>query len=544
MNPDRFLALGRRVVDGFKAFSLGQKIVVLASVIAIGLGAFLFISWSSTPDYSPLFSNLASKDAGAIVEKLDAAGTPYELTDGGQTIMVPKDQVYQLRLQMSSAGLPADTDTGYALLDQQGVTTSEFMQQVGYQRALEGELTKTIKSIDGVSSASVHLAIPKKDVFSDKDSRPTAAVMVQTAGGKQLSTDQVQTVVNLVASSVEGLDPDDVTVADAAGTVLAAPGQTGAGASGGREQQTSAFEQRMSNSVQQMVTQLVGANHAVVRITADLDFDQAETKSQTYTSDPNADPLSESTTNETYTGNGGTGAGGLLGQINGTNGGAGGDGTYQQQKAVRDNAVNSVIETRKSAPGKVRKLGVAVLIDETAARNVDLGAVENLARSAVGLDTTRGDTIAVSAMPFDETVAAQNEQAQAQAQAAEERNELFGLLKTGIVALGVLLVLLITWLTARRRRKRNAVNRAELRKLEELKADLERKRIAEEIAAAKQQAKIMENNHQQAALAAAGPVEPDTGPEEHKLKEIEALVDESPDEVARLLRSWLTTTGA
>src|SRR6185436_4288511 len=143
-------------------------IVVLASVIAIGLGAFLFFSWSSTPDYSPLFSNLASKDAGAIVEKLDAAGTPYELTDGGQTIMVPKDQVYQLRLQMSSAGLPAESDTGYALLDQQGVTTSEFMQQVGYQRALEGELTKTIKSIDGVSSASVHLAIPKKDVFSDK----------------------------------------------------------------------------------------------------------------------------------------------------------------------------------------------------------------------------------------------------------------------------------------------------------------------------------------------------------------------------------------
>jgi len=217
----------------------------------------------------------------------------------------------------------------------------------------------------------------------------------QTAGGKQLSTDQVQTVVNLVASSVEGLDPEDVTVADAAGTVLAAPGQTGAGASGGREQQTSAFEQRMSNSVQQMVTQLVGANHAVVRITADLDFDQAETKSQTYSSDPNADPLKESTTNETYNGTGGAGAGGILGQINGTDGGAGGNGTYQQQKEVRDNAVNSVIETRKSAPGKVRKLGVAVLIDENAARNVDMGAVENLARSAVGLDTTRGQLSAM-----------------------------------------------------------------------------------------------------------------------------------------------------
>jgi flagellar M-ring protein FliF len=293
-----------------------------------------------------------------------------------------------------------------------------------------------------------------------------------------------------------------------------------------------------------MVTQLVGANHAVVRVTADLDFDQAETKSQTYSSDPNADPLSESKTNETYSGTGNAN-GGILGQINGTTGGAGGNGTYQQQKEVRDNAVNSVIETRKSAPGKVRKLGVAVLIDESSAKNVDMGAVENLARSAVGLDTTRGDTIAVSAMPFDQTVAQQSEQQIAAAEAATERSELFGLIKTGIAGLAVLALLFGAWYAARRRRKRNAVNRAELRKLEELKAELERKRIAEEIAATEQQAKQLEVNQQQLQAAMpAGPVTPDSGPEEHKLKEIEALVEESPDEVARLLRSWLTTTGA
>lgn len=542
MNFDRFLLLGKRVVSGFKAFSLGQKIVLTATVLAIAAGVVVFIAWTSKPDYTPLFSNLAAKDASAIVEKLDASGTSYELADGGQTIMVAKDQVYQLRLQMSSAGLPADKDSGYTLLDQQGVTTSEFMQQVGYQRALEGELTKTIKAIDGVSNATVHLVIPKKDVFSDEASKPTAAVMVQTNGNKQLSAEQVQAVVNLIASSVEGLNPDDVTVATADGTVLAAPGQSGTGAISGHEQQISAYEQRLSGSLQQMLSQVVGAQHAVVKVTADLDFDQTETKSQTYSSDSGADPLSESKTNETYNGTGAAN-GGILGQINGTTaGGTTGNGNYQQEKTVRDNAVNSVIETRKSAPGKVRKLGVAVLLDEATAANVNMTDVEKLASSAVGLNTERGDTIAVSAMAFDQS-AANAQQAQLDAaQAAENQNQLFSLIKTGVAVLGVLVLLLITWLAARRRRKRNAVHRAELRKLEELKSELERKRLADEIKAAEKQAKLITSNSAQPELP-AGPVEPDIGPEEHKLKEIEALVDDQPDEVARLLRSWLTPTG-
>ncbi|MFL6142449.1 MAG: flagellar basal-body MS-ring/collar protein FliF [Labedaea sp.] len=539
MNFDRLLVLGRRVVDGFRAFSLGQKIVVAASVLAIVAGVWVFTAWSSTPNYTPLFSNLAAKDASAIVEKLDATGTPYELADGGATVMVPQDKVYPLRLQMSAAGLPADSDTGYALLDKQGVTTSEFMQQIGYQRALEGELTKTVKSIDGVTSATVHLAIPKKDVFSDAASKPTAAIMVQTSGGKQLSTEQVEAVVHLVASSVEGLNPDDVTVADADGTVLAAPGQTGAGATGGRDQQTAAYEQRLSTSLQQMLTQVVGANHAVVKVTADLDFDQAETKSQTYASNPSANPLSESTSNETYTGTGAPANGGVLGQINGTAGTNGGNGTYQQQKSVKDNAVNSVIETRQSAPGKVRKLGVAVLLDETNATKLDIPTVQNLASSAVGLDAKRGDTIAVSAMPFDQTAANQTNQDLQAAQDAEAHGQLISLIKTGAVVLGVLVLLLGSWLASRRRRKRHQINKAEMRRLDELKADLERNRIADEIAATEQAAALRTSQPATALLTPA--VEPDDGPEEQKMQEIEALVDDQPDEVARLLRSWMKT---
>ncbi|GAA2976569.1 flagellar basal-body MS-ring/collar protein FliF [Actinokineospora diospyrosa] len=554
MNQDRIMVLLRRVVDGFKAFSLGQKIVVVAGVLvaAIGIWAY-FTFFAATSNYSPLFSNLAAKDASAIVDELDASSIPYELADSGTTIMVPADQLYSLRLKMASAGLPASEDTGYSLLDQQGVTTSEFMQQVTYQRALEGELTKTIKSIDGVTAASVHLAIPTKDVFSDDASKPTASVMVATSGSKKLGSEQVQTIVHLVASAVEGMDPDNVTVAGSDGTVLAAPGAGDTGSTSTRQQETAAYEQRLSSSLQSLLTQVVGPNHAVVKVTADLDFDTSETKSQTYTKS-DAPALKESTTDETYTGTGAGAAGangGVLGQTNGTEGdttstGTGttdGNGTYSQQKAVRDNAVNSVIETRQNAPGQVRKLGVAVLLDETTLANADLAQIRELAASAVSLDATRGDTLAVSSMKFN-TAAADAAQQELAAQGADAaKAEQLGLIKQGAVALAVLVLLLVTWFASRRRRKRNRVlQAAELQRLDEIKAELERTR-AVALEAAEEKARLESSAGELTAIGGGTGGDVD-GAQERKLKEIEALVDEQPDEVARLLRGWLATKGA
>lgn len=542
MNQAKLMAALGRVGDRVRRLSFGQRMIGLVSVVAIVIGVWVFVTWLTKPTYSPLFSNLASKDASAIVDQLDAAGVPYELTDGGQTVMVPQDQIYAQRLKMSAAGLPAQEDTGYALLDQQGVTASEFMQQVGYQRALEGELAKTIESIDGVNAATVHLVIPKKDVFSDDASKPSAAIMVAASPGKPLSADVVQSVIHLTASSVEGLDPNDVTVADSSGTVLAAPGAggAGAGAAGGRDQETASYEDRLSGSLQQLLTQVVGPNHAVVQVTADLDFDQTETKSQTYSSDPNTAPLSESKSDEKYTGTGsGSNAGGVLGQTNGTSGaGANGNGNYQSTKDIKDNAVNSVIETRQSAPGKVRKLGVAVLVDSATAAKVDMTQVRQLAASAVGLDTNRGDTIAVSSMPFDQTAAKQAKDELAAAQQAAEQDQLFSLVKTGAFALGGILALLVLLLMLRKRSKnRKAAAERDMQTLDAIKAELERT----------DRNQLGEGEGGAMALDAV-PTKPALPPassqRDNKLKEIESLVDEQPDEVARLLRGWLATKGA
>src|SRR3954463_15179908 len=212
-----------RARSTFSTISLGQKVVIGLLLAGLLLGGFFFFRWITTPTQAPLFSNLASTDASAIVDELNAAGVAYTLTDGGQTIMVAKDQVYDLRLSMSGKGLPAGQDTGYALLDEQGITTSEFQQQTTYQRALEGELSKTLEALDGVNSAIVHVALPEDEVFVTDKAEPTASVLLDLAAGTQLSGEQIQAVTNLVSSSVPDMDPDQVTVTDSAGQVLSSP---------------------------------------------------------------------------------------------------------------------------------------------------------------------------------------------------------------------------------------------------------------------------------------------------------------------------------
>src|SRR3954453_1656011 len=321
---DRLPAPVRRITDAFKSFTPGQKAVTVFAVIALVIGGYFFATWASKPSYSILFNNLSTKDASAIVQSLEKSGTAYELANNGQTILVPQDQVNNLRLSLSSEGLPGDSDTGYALLDQQGITTSDFMQHTNYQRALEGELSNTIKSIDGVEAATVHLVMPQKDVFADDQNKPTASVLVQSSPTnplsgaspptKPLSGQQVQAIVHLVASSVEGLDPTQVTVAGADGKILSTGGgaAVASGTDSGGDSETVAYQNRLNTSLQNMLDSVVGPGHAVVTTTAQLDFDQTQTTSKTYTADPSLPALSESNSREAYNGSNSC-AGGVLG---------------------------------------------------------------------------------------------------------------------------------------------------------------------------------------------------------------------------------------
>jgi flagellar M-ring protein FliF len=522
----------RRPLAAFGSFTVGQKAVTLVGIAALALAGFVFYSWAAKPTYAPLFSNLSGTDASAIVDQLASEGTPYELADGGQTIMVPQDKVYDLRIKMSGAGLPAEAESGYSLLDKQGITTSDFMQHVGYQRALEGELAKTIKAIDGVTSATVHLAIPQKDIFSDDEQRPTASVLVASRTGKQLNQGQVEAIVHLVASSVEGLEPEHVTVAGSNGAVLSAGGGQAVSAGGDiRSQQTAEFQQRMDTALQRMVDSVVGPGHAVVTTTADLDFDQTETKTEKYTADPSVPPLTQTTSKETYNGSGGS-AGGVLGpdNIQVPSGAANGDGEYESTTDTRNNAVGLVTETRKSAPGNVRRLSVSVLLDAKTAAGVDVAQVEKLVSTAVGLDTTRGDTVAVTVLPFDETAAKQTEAEIANAEKAETREAQMGMAKTGAFALAVLVLLFMAWRASRRSKRSTKLTPAEVAHLEQAQAALDSSRTLA--------LSGREGDSLPALESGAGKGPPELERREQQ-RDIANMVEQQPAEVAQLLRGWL-----
>ncbi|MFG1610125.1 flagellar basal-body MS-ring/collar protein FliF [Actinoplanes sp. NPDC049265] len=531
---DRLPAPVRKASDAFKSFTPGQKAVTIFAVVALAIGGYFFATWASKPSYAALFSNLSSKDASAIVESLQKSGTSYELANGGQTIMVPQDQVYDLRLQLSGEGLPGESDTGYALLDQQGITTSDFMQHTNYQRALEGELANTIKSIDGVEAATVHLVIPQKDVFADDQNKTTASVLVQSAATKPLSGQQVQAIVHLVASSVEGLDPTQVTVAGADGKILSTGGgaAVATGSDGGSDSQTVAFQNRLNTSLQNMLDSVVGPGNAVVTTTAELDFDQTEVKSRNYTSDPSVASLSEQISREAYNNGSGSCAGGVLGPDNiqgpGCNAGTStsGTGQYENTQQTRNNAVNQVDEVRKSAPGGVKKLSVAVLLNATTAGTVDSAQIQQLVSAAAGVDATRGDSVAIAAMPFDTTAAEAAKKSLAESSAAATADKQQSLFKTAALAAVILLLLFFAWQASRRAKKRKALSPAELAHLEQMQAALEAQKLAALNASIPGPAIEASPDRQFEAL-------------EERQREIEQMVEDQPEEMAALLRGWL-----
>jgi flagellar M-ring protein FliF len=536
---DNMSGLFNRALRAFASFTAGQKVVSLLAVVGLVVGGVVFSQWATKPTYAPLFTNLAPDDASAIVDQLNSNGTPYQLSDGGASILVPQPLVYDTRLAMSGKGLtPSADSTGWGLLDKQGVTASKFQQQVAYRRALEGELNKTIEGIDGVSAAVVHLAIPEKDVFTKETDKPKASVLVDTAPGKQLSPSQVQAIVNLISSSVESMDAADVTVADSSGQVLSASadGSSGGAAADGRSQATHDYEDRVSSSLQDMVDRVVGAGHSEVRLTADLDFDQTKTTTEKYTNVAKT-PIAGSSSVEKFTGAGG-GAGGVLGGTgvlgpdniavpSGTAGG--GAGNYSKVTATNNNALDRVVEERQSAPGAVRKLNVAVLLDAKTAGTVNPAQIKALIASAVGLVPTRGDTVVVDRLPFDATAAKQAKSELAiekKANAAVARTSLF---KRGALGLLVLLVLLYAWLAGRKKRKRGSLTPDERIQIEALQRSLDAQpdRLALESGKSALPALVASVPDPRAELAAAARTD------------IGELVKAQPEEVAQLLRGWL-----
>lgn len=538
-------------------FSVAQKTIVVILVAALALGAFALTSWLTKPTYTPLFSGIDPVDASAIVEQLKADGVPYQLTAGGQTILVPEESVYQERLTAAAAGLPSTNgEGGYSLLDTMGVTSSEFQQDVTYKRAIEGELAKTIMAMKGVKTASVQLAVPEESVFVSEQKDPTASVFVETQGGATLTDQQVQAIVNLTSASVEGMKTTDVAVTDASGAVLS---QIGTGAVGGAGDQAGDYETKVQSSVQAMLDKVVGVGNSSVVVAADLDQDAGTRVTESF-SEPTTGPiaLSESSTTEQYgagaAGAGGTGATGVLGPDNiavpnntatagGTAaGGAAGDDGYVNESATKNNAVDKTTETMSVPSGGVSRQTVSVALDANAAKNVNLQSINDLVTAAAGIDAARGDDVQVALVDFDTSGADAAKEALAAADAAAADAAMWSTVRTVGIVSAIALAIIVAMIVFAKRSRRQAREEIDLGELSAgAPAQTWDATVPLDLGDAGASGRRMLGDDAPTQLLSVDAPEP--SPEhvsaERKRAEIDALAERDPEKTAELLRGLM-----
>jgi len=242
------------------------------------------VAWSNRPDYRVLYSNLSEGDAAAVVSKLKEMKIPYRLEGAGHSILIPAGQVYETRLQLATSGLPQGGGIGFEIFDRTNIGMTDFVQHLNYQRALQGELSRTINQFSEVETSRVHLSLPRKSLFVEDQKEARASVILKLKQGRSLGRSQVQGIVHLVASSAEGLNPTNITVVDTQGHLLSEPGDSDPMARLGQSQWEfkTNLEKTLEKRVQTMLEKAVGENRVIVRVSADLDFKQIEETEETF----------------------------------------------------------------------------------------------------------------------------------------------------------------------------------------------------------------------------------------------------------------------
>lgn len=456
MNPGGLIA---RVRERWQALNQTQRVVSV--LVAAGILACLFYLGQVLvrPAYTTLFTGLEPEDAGGIVEKLKAMNVPYELADQGKTIKVPESQVHEVRIQLASSGVLAGSGKGFELFDQNKFGKTDFDQQVDYQRALQEELRRTIVRLEGVEQARVHLVIPQKSVFIGEQGTPSASVALKLKPLVRLEPGQVQGICDLLVGSVEGLKPENVHIIDTEGNVLSDslsssdPAASVARATLEHQAARREYEKELEKRIKQMLTQILGQNQAVAMVTAELDFDQKQVTSST-SSNPDNVKVSEHTVTESGTGveyGGAVGAESNMTTIPALQGS--GSSNYSREESTVNYQVDTKQETVVTAPGSVRRLSVAVVVNN-ANGPVDVQKVRDVVAAAIGYDQDRGDNIEVTEMAFDSSYQEKVEAEMARSEAeAKEKERLYTYVLAGAGALAALLlvVFLLKWrLSARR----------------------------------------------------------------------------------------------
>ncbi len=421
------------LLQNFAALPNSRKlgmVLALAAIIALIAGAVL---WGRAPDYRVLFSNLSERDAGSVVATLQQMNVPYK-TEAGGAIMVPADQVYDLRFKLAAQGLPKGGAVGFELLDNPKLGMTQFQEQVAYQRALEGELARTIQSLATVEAARVHLAIPKPSVFVREQQKPTASVLVNLYAGRRLDPAQVSAIVHLVSSSVPELGAGGVTVVDQGGNLLASKNDDASlqGLNSSQLDYLREVEGYYAKRIEAIVTPIVGQGNVRAEVRADLDFSENEYTSESFKPNPTPDTQTVRS-QQTVQDSGGATAGpaaGVPGALTNQppgpataplsvpagatagNAAAPGAAAGSRRESVTNFEVDKTIRHVRESQGRIKRLSAAVVLNYRVSADPnskptpippqELEQINNLIKEAVGYTQARGDTINVVNAAFTE----------------------------------------------------------------------------------------------------------------------------------------------
>lgn len=545
--------------QGFQSLPALRQVglmVGLAASVALGVAVVL---WSQQPNYTLLYANLSSKDAGQVVDALQKSGILFKVDEATGAVMVESARLQNARMELAKDGLPEGNAMGFEMLQkEQGFGTSQFIETARYQRALEGELARTIATLRNVESARVHLAIPKRSVFLRERTEPTASVMVDLYSGRSLDEEQIAAIVHLVSSSVPHLTPENITVVDQGGKLLSS------GSSDKGMAQTSTqfsynrkLESTYAERIRQMLEPVVGSGRVRASVNADLDFTVTERTQESFNPDLPAlrsEQLSKDVSAHSAAASGVPGAlsnqppeDGQLQQVDARSGNAGANaaaGAPQNSstRSVRNYELDKTVSHTKLATGTVRRLSIAVVIDDKQELNdsdevvnkpwtpEDLERFTTLVKEAVGFDATRGDTVNIinsSFIPLPEAEAVPEP-------SLLEQPWVWDVAKQAIGALGVLFLIF-------------GVLKPIMRSLAEKGAHSVAHGHAMVPAAAGAGAPAAAGGEDQLSLSGASPQRaqlqaPGNGYDQH-LETARNIVREDPKRVAQVVKNWVGEDG-
>ena len=433
--------------------------IAVVTFSLLGFFGFLTTRIASAP-MALLYSDLDPQDAGSISQKLDALKIPYEVAPTGGVIRVPSEQVGKIRMQMAAEGLPKGGSIGYEIFDQkEGFGTTSFVQNINHLRALEGELARTISTITAIQSARVHLVLPQRELFSHSAQTATASVFLKTRGGVVLTREQIAAIQHLIAAAVPQLQPTQISIVDDKGNLLARPTGADGGASGNQDDMRAAFEQAQAKKIEDLLSKTLGYGKVRAQVSADLDFDRVTTNSEIYDPESQVVRSTQSTSEDASNADGAGGGVSVTNNLPGNTPPAAAGSANNKSTRTEETVnyeINKTVRSQVRESGSVKRLSVAVVVDGAYSAAADgtqtyqdrsaeeMEKIKSLVRSAVNLDTNRGDTLEVMNMRFVQAEAGKSDAAAPEMLMGLPKADLLRMVQTLTLAIiGLLVVLLV-----------------------------------------------------------------------------------------------------